>query len=92
MIVQKAVGCLRPLKKNVRSVGRMNDKKPLVKLATLVLKHTHNYFYACFLQLSDASPLHFIKRIDTSYDHPRHSFLYNEIGTRRRATHMRTRL
>ena len=88
VIVDKTIGCLGPFKDDIRAFLPMKCEKTTVELLTLLFQDTHLNFNTGLTEFLDTSTLHFCKFIDTADDHPTHTFLDNQIGTRRRFSEM----
>ena len=91
MIVEKTIGCLRPFQNDIRTMLAMKREKTTVEPQTFPLEHTYRYLYSCVTKFLNTTSLHFGKRIHTANDHPAHLLAYNQIGTWRRLSVMRTR-
>jgi len=92
MVVDKAIGRLGPFQDDIRTLLSMVGEESAVQSLTLSLEHTHFHLDACLAQLLDTTPLDLGKLIDTTNNYPLHTFLYDQISTRRCLAIMRTRL
>ena len=92
MVVDEAVGRLRPFQDDVGPLLTMVSEEAAVKSLTLGLKHADFNLDTRLLQFSDASSLHLGKLVDAADDHPSYTFLDNQVGTRRCLAVVRTRL
>ena len=90
MVVDKAVGGLRPLHDYVRTLLALKHNETAIKCQTRFFEYPHNHLDTCLAQLFDASPLHFGKGVDASHHHTRHAFADDKVGTGGRFAVMRT--
>ena len=91
MVVDKAVGRLRPLHDHVRTLFALEHDKMAIQCQAFFFKHSHNHLDARPTQLFDASPLHFGEGVDASYHHTSHSLADDKVGTWWRFAVVRTR-
>ena len=88
MIVDKAIGCLRPFQDDIGALLTMECEESSIQFLTLGFENSHFHLDSCLTQFLDTTALYFGKLIDTAYNHPLHSFLDDQVGTRRCLTIM----
>lgn len=81
VVVQKSVGRLGPFQNDIGAMERIDGKKTLVKLLTLLLQHTYRHVDARIAELADASALHLGKRVDASHHDTLDPLADDKIGT-----------
>jgi len=84
VVVDKAIGRLRPLQDDVGPVQAVEGEEAAVQRPALGLEHAHADVDARIAQLLDAAALHLCKLVDAAHNHAAHAFLDNQVGAGRR--------
>ena len=90
VIVDEAIGRLRPFQNDIGAVFTMECEETTIQRLTCLFEHTHLDLDTCLAELTDASTLNFSEFIDASHHHTAHTFSDNQVGTRGCLTIMRT--
>ena len=92
MVVEVAVGRLRPLQDDVRTVLAVIGEETAVQPLALCLQHAYRHVDAGILQSLYATPLHLTERVDAAHHDAAHAPAHNEVGTGRGLAVMRAGL
>jgi hypothetical protein len=92
VIVDETISRLGPFQDDIGSFFAMECEETTIQGLAFFLEYTHLYLDASLAKLADASTLNFCEFIDATYYYAMHTFLNNQVSTRRRFAIMRTRL